>query len=214
MVDTATGVHMPYATTTPQEQFSALLDGELLGDAQHAAVEALLADPQAQDLWHLHHLVGDVLRSEELARSAPGDLQFLAKLERRLSEEPAPFTAVGASPTVVMPASALRRPSANAAIFRWPAVAGTAFALALAVLLGSLYLPAFTEPAGQQMAVAPLPSVEVSALNATTAVSPDGMIRDPRLDQLLSAHQQLGGHSALQMSSGFLRNATYDGKGR
>ncbi|MEK9803379.1 MAG: anti-anti-sigma factor, partial [Curvibacter sp.] len=36
------------------------------------------------------------------------------------------------------------------------------------------------------------------------------MIRDARLDQLIAAHQQQGGSSALQMPAGFLRNATFE----
>ena len=40
------------------------------------------------------------------------------------------------------------------------------------------------------------------------------MIRDPRLDQLLAAHRQLGGGTALQAPSGFLRNATFEGPAR
>jgi sigma-E factor negative regulatory protein RseA len=40
------------------------------------------------------------------------------------------------------------------------------------------------------------------------------MIRDPRLDELLAAHKQAGGATALQMPSGFLRNATFDGADR
>ena len=42
--------------------------------------------------------------------------------------------------------------------------------------------------------------------------SPQVMLRDPRLDQLLEAHQQAGGAS--QMPSGFLRNATFEGPTR
>jgi sigma-E factor negative regulatory protein RseA len=38
--------------------------------------------------------------------------------------------------------------------------------------------------------------------------NPQVMLRDPRLDQLLEAHQQVAGSS--QMPSGFLRNATFD----
>jgi sigma-E factor negative regulatory protein RseA len=38
------------------------------------------------------------------------------------------------------------------------------------------------------------------------------MIRDPRLDEMLAAHRQLGGGaSALQTPAGFLRNATFEG---
>jgi len=40
------------------------------------------------------------------------------------------------------------------------------------------------------------------------------MIRDARLDRLLAAHRQLGGATALGTSSGFLRNATFEGPSR
>jgi sigma-E factor negative regulatory protein RseA len=39
---------------------------------------------------------------------------------------------------------------------------------------------------------------------------PQTMLRDPRLDELLAAHKQYGGASALQMPAGFLRNATFE----
>ena len=54
-----------------------------------------------------------------------------------------------------------------------------------------------------QLAQATAPQVIVA--------SPQGpMLRDPRLEELLAAHQQLGGTSALQEPSGFLRNAIFD----
>ena len=40
------------------------------------------------------------------------------------------------------------------------------------------------------------------------------MIRDPRLDELLAAHRQTGGTTALQMPAGFLRNATFEAPAR
>jgi len=36
------------------------------------------------------------------------------------------------------------------------------------------------------------------------------MLRDPQLEELMAAHRQYGGVSALQMPAGFLRNATYE----
>jgi sigma-E factor negative regulatory protein RseA len=36
------------------------------------------------------------------------------------------------------------------------------------------------------------------------------LLRDPRLDRYLSAHQQFAGSSALGVPSGFLRNAAAD----
>jgi sigma-E factor negative regulatory protein RseA len=47
-----------------------------------------------------------------------------------------------------------------------------------------------------------------------TAASATPMIRDSRLDQLLAAHRQLGGATALGNTSGFLRNATFEGPAR
>ena len=40
------------------------------------------------------------------------------------------------------------------------------------------------------------------------------MLRDARLDELLAAHKQFGGISALQMPAGFLRNATFENPAR
>jgi sigma-E factor negative regulatory protein RseA len=60
-----------------------------------------------------------------------------------------------------------------------------------------------------QLAAAPAASTPALA-EASTAT----MVRDPRLDQLLAAHRQLGGATVLQTSSGFLRNATFEAPGR
>ncbi|HEX5698710.1 MAG TPA: hypothetical protein VFX90_08685, partial [Rhodoferax sp.] len=51
------------------------------------------------------------------------------------------------------------------------------------------------------------PSADKSGLATGTAPV---MIRDPQLDALLAAHRQFGGTSALQMPTGFLRNATFE----
>ncbi|MEY3123908.1 MAG: hypothetical protein RLZZ573_428, partial [Pseudomonadota bacterium] len=64
----------------------------------------------------------------------------------------------------------------------------------------------------QLASTAPAPSA--TTLSPQSSTAPEVMIRDPRLDALMAAHRELGGHSALQMPAGFLRNATYDGSGR
>lgn len=200
--------------TTPDENLSALMDGELQGSAQHVAMEVLLSKPQAQSTWHAYHVMGDVLRSEELSGAAQ-DLQFWAKLEARLGQEPLPSTAtvVIQSPSPLPPGRYLQ--SANGPVF-WRVLAGVACSVLVAVIGISVWSPG-TTPSSVSMAGGTPPAVTESVMPSApleVAVGPDGMIRDPRLDQLLSAHQQLGGHSALQMPSGFLRNATYEGAGR
>jgi sigma-E factor negative regulatory protein RseA len=48
-------------------------------------------------------------------------------------------------------------------------------------------------------------------IDAVLVASPQGVIvRDARLEELLAAHKQVGGNSALQMPSGFLRNPTFE----
>jgi sigma-E factor negative regulatory protein RseA len=64
---------------------------------------------------------------------------------------------------------------------------------------------------GPQLAAAPAGVIPVAAAADPRTAT---MIRDPRLDQLLAAHRQLGGATALQAPSGFLRNATFEGPAR
>jgi sigma-E factor negative regulatory protein RseA len=65
------------------------------------------------------------------------------------------------------------------------------------------------------MAVAAPPHAPVAvAQSGGTAAAEQVMIRDPRLDELLAAHKQFGGASALQMPAGFMRNATIEGPAR
>ena len=56
------------------------------------------------------------------------------------------------------------------------------------------------------------PELAANAVASTAAPGAESpvMLRDPRLDELLAAHRQFGGTSALQMPTGFLRNATFE----
>jgi sigma-E factor negative regulatory protein RseA len=193
-----------------QELISALADGQLQGEALARAVAAAAADPAAREAWHTYHLIGDVLRSGELAAGTT-PVEFLGRLQARLQREE-PFT--GMAPAAAAAAGDLqalsrRQPAANDPDFRWKLVAGFAsvaavMALAWSVMGGSL--PAAPEQA--QLAGTPPPVV--LAGSPATGV----MIRDPRLDEFLAAHRQLAGASALQMPSGFLRNATFESGSR
>jgi sigma-E factor negative regulatory protein RseA len=122
--------------------------------------------------------------------------------------------------------------AANEPVFRWKLVAGVA-SLAAAAAIGwnwigapdghpvgaQVALQQPSQPASQAVVVAAeqsaptAPAPQVATVYTPTRVdigngSPQVMLRDPRLDQLLEAHQQAGGAS--QMPSGFLRNATFE----
>lgn len=190
--------------TQHSELISALADGQLASEDFARALAACEADAQALDSWSTYHLIGDVLRSPELMSHA-ADTAFVARLRVRLSQEPVLVAAPAVPAVRHAQAGRIGEGAANDASFPWKLVAGFASVAAVAAiawnagagLLSPSAAPqlARTEPAPQQMRV----------------VSEQGtMVRDARTQELLAAHRQLGGTSALQMPSGFLRNATFE----
>jgi sigma-E factor negative regulatory protein RseA len=175
-----------------------------------------LADTQAMETWHVYQVVGDVLRSPELSPTQ-NDLAFLEKLQHCLSQEPQrPIVSDERQFSVpdvaqVLPVD-LCKPVSNSSVFRWKVLAGVACSALVIVVGGGLWSQTDLRGGDQLAVVKPVVS-EVPVVVATeTSAGP--MLRDPRLDELMIAHRQLGGHSALQVPAGFLRNATYEGAGR
>jgi sigma-E factor negative regulatory protein RseA len=182
-----------------REMVSALADGELAGEAFARGVELAAADAAAGAAWHEYHLIGDVLRSSDLAAGAPVG-PFLEQLRLRLREETVEVPA--ATPATALP----MREAAND--FRWKLVAGVASVAAVSAIAWSLVGGAPSTAAGPQLAAGTPPAGTVLATTKQGV-----MIRDPHLDELLAAHRQLGG-AALVAPAGYLRNATFDGPGR
>lgn len=187
-----------------QELISALADGQLRGEAFARGVEAAALDPAAREAWHTYHLIGDVLRSGELAAGTM-PTEFLSRLQLRLQQEQGAAT-VGQQPARVEPAPR-QEAAANDASFRWKLVAGFSSLAAVAAIGWTVVGSLAAKPEQGQLAA--------GAGGTVLAGSERGaMIRDPRLDEFLAAHRQLGGASALQMPAGFLRNATFEGPNR
>ncbi|BEU97649.1 sigma-E factor negative regulatory protein [Acidovorax sp. DW039] len=186
------------------EQLSALMDGELEGDA---FAQALLfaQDDEVLATWELYHVVGDVLRSPELAQHAAAPNPLIAKLREQMAQEPV-FPHQQA-PAMSLDAVAVPDlPAANASVFRWKMVAGVASLAAVAAIAWNSFSALKTE--GPQLAAAPASNSSVVAVSEGSGQPV--MLRDPRLDELLQAHKQFGSTSALQMPAGFLRNATFE----
>ncbi len=176
-----------------RERLSAMLDG----DADAAALDAVLAawrrDPKTRERWHAYTLIGDVLRSDELAQPAAHDAAFLDRLRHRLAEEPAilaPLPSVGA-PVVALPTQAARR-----AWRRWSAP--VAMAAGVFAVAGVAVMMRGSEPGPESgpMAAGPgLSAVQaVSVAGARTsapALATEGvLVRDAQLDRYLEAHRQ------------------------
>lgn len=198
------------------ELMSALADGQLTGDDLAAALQACQQGDSAFASWDTYHLIGDVLRSPAPVAQV-ADRAFLDRLNQRLKqEEPlvgaphAPVASVdldAATQANAKPVSDLihhRGPASNDGNFRWKLVAGFASLAAVAAI-------AWNASGLLAPATAPPQVAQVSGPQQVLVVSPQGpMVRDARLEELLAAHKQLGGASALQVPSGFLRNATFE----
>lgn len=200
------------------EQLSALADGEVDGAAAAAACGAWKTDAELRRTWHSWHLIGDVLRSEDLASSAGRDQRFLLALRERMADEP---VVLAPEP---LPGSAAPGRRAGG---RW--LLPSAVAAGFMLVVGTVVVldPAGTrspDPAASTLArVTPPAAVEAPIVQASVrdpampvqAVAVNGrMIRDPRLERYLAAHKQFAGTSALGVPSTFLRSATVDAEPR
>lgn len=205
-----------------RELVSALVDGQLRGEEFGRAVALFGESGEAIGSWHTYHLVGDVLRCPDLASCRDGG-EFVARWRDRLASSSgaesgaawlkSPDTALAEplTPGVLVAGNAIGRESANDPARPWKLVAGLASVAALAVVGWNLA----TGEAGSVARLASVPGVTPAApSNAAGDTGPAVVLRDPQLDQLLAAHKQLGGTSALQMPAGFLRNATFENPGR
>lgn len=223
-----------------QEDISALIDGALQGaEATHALAELLRGD-EALATWHRYHLIGDVMRSQELA-PAGFELRFAHRVMDCIATEAVSPHVTNASANANANANAaiatpwapapMNQSPANAAnhapsrsVWRRALAGGIGAAACLLLVLGSEPLRDALTTHQAPQAVAQVPSAgspmaaEMKAQNIPSQNTPAQevalddrpvMARDPELDALLSAHQQMGGHSALQAPSGFMRNATF-----
>jgi len=197
------------------DSLSALADGELSGNEFDQMMLACERDPTLLGSWQEYHLIGDVLRSPDLSRIGCS-AEFLTRLQSRLAHETlyshvpdaVDISAHPAKPMVIAPLL-MPRQSANDPVFRWKLVAGFASAITVAVTVWMLTVP--TGSTGSQLAQSSLSSPSRQASQPVLVASPQGsMLRDARLEELLAAHKQVAGNSALQMPSGFLRNATFE----
>lgn len=185
------------------DRISALADGELRGEAFAQTLAACQNAPTLLASWHTYHLIGDVLRSPDLlaARSAS---PLLTRLQSRLAQETIQPLAQtdDLQPTPIFQ-PAVTQVAANDSVFQWKLLAGMASMAAVAVMVWTVAVP--MSSTGSQLAKSPTPT------DSVLVASPQGVIvRDARLEELLAAHKQVGGNSALQMPSGFLRNATFE----
>ncbi|WP_310460586.1 sigma-E factor negative regulatory protein [Sphaerotilus sp.] len=197
---------LPEDRTRAREQLSSLMDGDATSDSVASACRHWRQDADARAHWHTYHLIGDVLRSEDLSQRSGADAEFLRAVRERLAQEP-----VVLAPTPVpVPATAPRIASAAGGgrhsrfhLRRWVAPVGMAAGVAL--VAGAVLV---TRPGGgsdnQNMA---------AITRSDTARAPADLkvpSPDTELVRYLDAHQQFPGTPALGPAPGFMRSAAYE----
>jgi sigma-E factor negative regulatory protein RseA len=181
---------------------SALSDGQVDDDSARLACDAWRDDVHARHTWHAYQLIGDVLRSEELATPPDRDAAFLNALRSRLQQEPVVF-----APQPLPRAAGPRRPHP-----RWlaPAAAAAGFmAVAGVLVVTRMNVP---DAAALQPVMAGSPA-SASSFNLATGPavvpsSPAGaaMLRDAELDAYLNAHQSARRTCAMTLPGSGLRS--------
>lgn len=178
-------------------ELSALMDGEAADAEAERALRRWRDDERARADWHVYHLVGDVLRSSDLAQAPAHDEAFVQTLRQRLAQ----------LPVVLAPASS--QASARRIRRRWvgsAAVAAGFVAVAGVLVVTQLALPG-GEPTGALLASQPAVSTPLLRVANPPATGGEGvLIRDAQLDRYLEAHRQFGPSAAL-LPGGVVRSA-------
>jgi len=196
---------------------SALADGDATDSEAARAFQAWRDDPDARATWHGYQLIGDVLRSEDLASAPRADEAFLVALRARLADEPvvlAPQPRAEEVPEAV-PAVA-NGGAATRSRARWQGP--MAMAAGFLVVIGGLnVLRPFGHGPDASVAAAggassPL-MASATAINNNGAVVPVGQQTPAQTkaaaDQLapyLAAHRQSAMNAPFQMPGNDLRN--------
>lgn len=213
------------------EHLSALVDGELEEASVASACAIWREDGEARQLWHSYQLIGDVLRSEDLASDATHDAAFLNAIRIRLASEPVVLAPQPLVASRLVAPDPVAHSSNGRHGRRWARTTSAAVAAGFMAVAGVLLFVRAPDPGqevsaragaapGMQSAAALQAGESVTSDPSTLAADPQVLvangkfIRDLRLDRYLAAHKQFAGSSALGVPSTFLRSATADASDR
>lgn len=188
-------------------RLSSLVDGELEADAAALGCLDWRDDRSARVAWHRYHLIGDVLRSEQLSSTSGRDDAFLQAFRARLAKEPvvlAPEPSAAAEPV-------RSRQSARRLAWFPPVVVAAGFAAVAGVLVISRFSTPVTEGSPTAIAAAPAASSELQRARLTAEAAPamvvdQQLVRDARLDRYFEAHRGALTGNALGVPGGSLRS--------
>jgi sigma-E factor negative regulatory protein RseA len=204
-------VSMQSQACSRSERLSAFVDGESLGEVE--GFSSLFSELNGEDraAWSSYHLIGDALRSDDLAVSPATSSAFLAGFAARLEAEPH-VLAPAALPLSRKPLSALRRRVVP--VFAVAAAAATLTWIVVPQLqrvdgsAGSVQMASAGSDGVQRVAMASVPT------GATQPAQDMNIIRDASLDQYLEAHQQFAQQPVVPGSMPLIRAAAVTTQGQ
>ncbi len=197
-----------------RQALSAMLDGDA-ADVD-LACRAWREDSQSRADWHVYHLIGEVMRSDDTRAEPQRDAQFLRRLRARLAAEPVVLAPGAAAPHPE------RTPWARRAWAAPGAVAAGFLAVAGLVVVAGVAVPVDMPQDNSARATGTVSSGGLVSAQAGTAAASavpvplgDGvLIRNAELDRYLAAHKQYSSTSVLAVPGGAVRNAAATAPGR
>lgn len=208
---------MDAQTSDAREQrllkLSALADGELSRDETSRLCSLWRESSECREAWHSWSVIGDVMRSQDLASPVQHDRALFTAIQKQLQKEPVvlapqPLLVSQSQPqeeraVVAANGGALRASPRRLGSWRAP----VAVAAGCAMVAGALWV---SRSIGEQDA----PGGVLSAGVMATAASDAGtLLRNPELDRYLQAHRQYATAPALAAPGGIRQVvATPDGR--
>ncbi|KAF3997959.1 sigma-E factor negative regulatory protein [Glaciimonas immobilis] len=199
-----------------QEQISALADGELSSAFMDMALVSLRQN-ESRTTWDVYHQIGDILRSDDMAITLSPD--FTSRMFDRLNAEPPMIVApMPGAPVVeehIVNAGFAATGTRSLRRFALPGMAAAAAVAAVAFITiphmmndnSQSLTPAMLSAV--QMTLAPSSNINVGFGTQTVAVAlaDNEVLRDPRIDEYLSAHQRFS--PSLYNTTQYARSATF-----
>ncbi|MDO8693375.1 MAG: RseA family anti-sigma factor [Sheuella sp.] len=162
--------------TISAQEVSVSISAWMDGDDQ-ATMPDILVTEQGKETWELYHLIGDTLRTPELA------LPPVTEFSSRVSQ------AIAAEPTILAPRTQTPKPNTGwVRRYGWPGFAMAAAVASVVWVARPFFVPEMVTPVGQ-VAVSTPASVLASSLDPKT------------VQPYVNAHRQVSGPAAVRQVS-------------
>jgi sigma-E factor negative regulatory protein RseA len=203
---------------------SALADGEATEAEGADAFHAWRDREDVRATWHAYHLIGDVMRSDDLATPAAGQQRLLSALRERLAAEPVVLAPQPTEAPAAAPARRRAPAAANGRMGNWVRAhwqAPAAVAAGFLAVIGGFQLAHGPADGGQSAGVTAVARADAASAGIAAARTAAAQVlaqapvsaiqaraQAEQIAPYLAAHRQSTMDAAFQMPSGDIRNVS------